>query len=207
MFVLAYSHGVSRLFGTFRINQSILTSSIKIWQNVFSSSQNIQIRFENFSVSFVDTDLIHVKRWAGGFALALQMNLTFSWPTCQFLSFPIIDTTGATAKQKRKLGRSNFALFATWILYFQHPFSDARFNLLTKNMFYFHFKSRSLQSIIVIPVVWWQMSFFQKEQSMHYKYSSKWWEKQRLRRRAAGYGIYWQTEQREQTNDPGLVES
>lgn len=48
---------------------------------------------------FEDTDLIHVKRRAGGLDLALQMNFTFSWPTCQLLSIPCIDTTGATGKR------------------------------------------------------------------------------------------------------------
>lgn len=43
-----------------------------------------------------DTDLIHVKTRAGGLDLALQMNFTFSWPTCQLLSIPWINTTGAT---------------------------------------------------------------------------------------------------------------
>lgn len=47
---------------------------------------------------FGDTDLIHVKRRAGGLDLALQMNFTFSWPACQLLLIPCIDTTGATGK-------------------------------------------------------------------------------------------------------------
>lgn len=54
---------------------------------------------QSVTACFGDTDLIHVKRRAGGLDLALQMNFTFSWPTCQLLSIPCIDTTGATGKR------------------------------------------------------------------------------------------------------------
>lgn len=54
--------------------------------------------------AFGDTDLIHAKWWAGGLALAPQVNFTFSWPTCQFLSIPIMDTIGATVKQNKTKG-------------------------------------------------------------------------------------------------------
>lgn len=34
--------------------------------------------------------------------MAPQINLTFSWPTNQMLSCPVIDTIGATVKQDRR---------------------------------------------------------------------------------------------------------
>lgn len=66
------------------------------------TKQNSQIlEFSDGEAVFKSADLIHVKWWAGGLALAPQVNFTFSWPTCQFLSIPIIETIGATVKQSK----------------------------------------------------------------------------------------------------------
>lgn len=82
-----------------------------------------------------DTDLIHVKWRAGGLALALQVNFTFSWPACQFLSIPIIDTIGATVKQdnnkKKQYGIKNIDFFKFLLL--------LKVGCADKNVFYFCF--------------------------------------------------------------------
>ena len=98
--------------------------------HIFSQISEIwSKRFFSRKAVFGDTDLIHVKWWAGGLALASQMNLTFSWPTCQFLSIPVIDTIGATVKQNKTKGydakhlrhlqrTKTFIVFSSLRLYF-----------------------------------------------------------------------------------------
>lgn len=51
--------------------------------------------------SDIDTHLIHLKWWAGGFALALQVIWTFSRPMYQSPSYPTTEISGATTERRK----------------------------------------------------------------------------------------------------------
>lgn len=131
------------------------------------------------SYRVINTNLIHVKWRAGGFALAPQMNFTFSWPTYQFLSSPVTDTTGATGKQNK-----------TKSFIYNEQNTDDTCAVLTEGLKH---KVKSWVVKVVTPGCFSLLSFFfqkvkewnlishcdrsspvtnelsQKEQSMHYK--------------------------------------